>query len=65
MTDFADQGAQAADLYLDLAIRQHVSRCTRTAPHPTCCFCEDAPVQIFHNGVKSKYCAECQDEATL
>lgn len=64
MSDFADQGAQAADLYLDLAIRQHASRCMKVEPHPTCGFCEEAPVEVFVNGAKSRYCIDCKEEAT-
>ena len=63
MSDFADMGAQAADLYLDLAIRQHASRCMAPAAHPTCDFCEESPVEVFHNGAKSRYCVSCREEA--
>lgn len=63
MSDFADQGAQAADLYLDLAIRQHASRCTKPTPHPECCWCEESPVEVFANGAKSRYCVSCREEA--
>ena len=63
MSDFADMGAQAADLYLDLAIRQHASRCTKPAPHPECCWCEESPVEVFANGAKSRYCVDCREEA--
>lgn len=64
MPDFADQGAQAADLYLDLAIRQHASRCMAPAQHPTCDFCEESLVEVFANGAKSRYCVDCREEAT-
>lgn len=63
MTDFADMGAQAADLYLDLAIRQHASRCTKPSPHSECCWCEESPVEVFANGAKSRYCIDCKEEA--
>ena len=64
MPDFGDNGAQSADLYLDWAIRQHANRCTKPAPHPVCQWCEDAPVEVFPNGAKSRYCADCREEAT-
>lgn len=64
MPDFADKAAQAADLYLDWAIRHHANRCTKPAPIPVCCWCEDAPVEVFASGAKSRYCVECKEDAT-
>ncbi len=61
--DICDQSAQAADLYLDLAIRQHVSRCMKPLPTPECEWCESSPVEVFANGAKSRYCASCREEA--
>ena len=61
--DICDQGAQAADLYLDLAIRQHASRCTKPTPHPECEWCESEKVEVFANGAKSRFCSDFREEA--
>ncbi len=62
MSDLADQGTQAADLYLDLAIRQHAMR-SKVDEYRGCEWCETQPVEVFANGAKSRYCVDCREEA--
>lgn len=63
MSDFCDAASDAETYFLDLAIRQHTSRCTKPAPHPECCWCEESPVEVFANGAKSRFCSNCREEA--
>lgn len=60
--DICDSASDCTELFLDLAMRQHASRCQRPMPHPTCEFCESQDVYVFSNGAKSKYCWDCQEE---
>lgn len=62
MSDFADAASDAETYFLDLAMRQHASRCQRPTPHPVCIHCEESDVYVFANGAKSKYCFDCQEE---
>jgi len=63
--DFADQGSEFQELDLQLALRQHASRCQKPMPHPTCEFCEEQDVYVFSNGAKCRYCFDCRTELLL
>lgn len=65
MTDFADAASDAETYFLDLAIRQHASRCNRSEPLPICCYCEESEVYILTNGAKCRYCFDCRTELLL
>lgn len=62
MTDFADAASDAETYFLDLAMRQHASRCQRPTPLPDCEYCESTTVHVFSSGVKSRFCADCIEE---
>lgn len=62
MSDFADAASDAETYFLDLAMRQHASRCQRPSPLPECSHCEESPVHVFASGVRAKYCFDCIEE---
>lgn len=64
MSDFADDAAAISELHISLALLQHRNMASKPAPHPECDWCEQNLVEILPNGAKSRYCAECKEEAT-
>lgn len=60
--DVCDSASDCTELFLDLAMRQHASRCQRPTPVPDCEYCESTTVHVFSSGVRSKYCADCIEE---
>lgn len=62
MSDFADCASEAETYFLDLAMRQHASRCQRPTPLPDCAYCESTTVHVFATGVRAKYCFDCIEE---
>lgn len=60
--DICDSASDCTELFLDLAMRQHASRCQRPAPLPDCAYCESTTVHVFATGVRAKYCFDCIEE---
>lgn len=60
--DICDSASDCTELFLDLAMRQHASRCQRPVPLPDCAYCESATVHVFASGVRAKYCFDCIEE---
>lgn len=60
--DICDSASDCTELFLDLAMRQHASRCQRPPPLPECSHCEETLVHVFASGVRAKYCFDCIEE---
>lgn len=62
--DICDSASDCTELFLDLAMRQHASRCQRPTPLPECSHCEEYPVHVTGMGSRFKYCHRCTEELT-
>lgn len=63
MSDFADQGSEAADYHLELALRQQANRAIST-PLPLCEECREKYVHVTALGTRFRYCDGCTYDLT-